>query len=76
MPTLPDANRSKASWRLVLPGLFWVSFLSARPLRKVSVSRFSGLLMAHLPSFFQSPPLLNSQIENSPWASSGPSGRP
>ena len=34
MPTLPDANRSKASWRLVLPGLFWVSFLSAQALEE------------------------------------------
>jgi len=52
MPTLPEANRSNASWRLVLPGLFCVSFLSESDLRKFRVSTFCGLLMAHLPLSF------------------------
>ncbi len=75
MPALPDLKRSKASARLVRAGLFWVTFSSASFLRKVSVSTFLSELMTHLPSVFQSPPLLNSHMENSPCDSSGPSGR-
>ena len=61
--------------RLVLPGLFWVTLsVTASFFRNVSVSTFSAELIVHLPSVFQSPPLLNSQIENSACASSGPSG--
>jgi hypothetical protein len=76
MPALPDWKSGNApSVRLVLPGLFCVTLsVTDRDLRNVSVSTFCGELIVHLSSVFQLPPLLNIQMENSAWASSGPSG--
>ncbi len=75
MPTLPDLNRLNASARLVRPGLFCVTLSwTASFFRNERVSTFLGELIVHFPADFQSPPLLNVQIENSPCASSGPSG--
>ena len=53
----------------------WVTLsVTASFFRKVRVATFCGELIVHLPSVFQSPLLLNSQIENSACDSSGPSG--
>src|SRR5690242_5962125 len=75
MPALPDENWANApSVRLVLPGLFWVTLSSASFFRNCRVSTFLGELIVQVSPCFQLPPLLNSQIENSACASSGPSG--